>query len=44
MEEVEWNSHTLWDDIEDDEYLCLCDYDDDYDIDNNSDFWRRAAD
>ncbi|KAJ5197161.1 hypothetical protein N7449_007640 [Penicillium cf. viridicatum] len=41
VEEVEWNSHTSWDDFEDDE--CLRDYDDefdddDYDIDNDSDF------
>ncbi|KAF4763040.1 hypothetical protein N7455_010837 [Penicillium solitum] len=25
VEEVEWNSHTSWDNFEDDEYLCLCD-------------------
>ena len=35
---------TTMDDIEDEDYL-FDDYDDDeYDIDNDSDFWRRAAD
>lgn len=49
VEEEEWNNDRTWDDVEDDESL-YDDYDDDdyddddYDIDNDSDFWRRAAD
>lgn len=43
-EEEEWDIGRSWDDIEDEDYL-FDDYDDDeYDIDNDSDFWRRAAD
>ncbi|KAF4213898.1 hypothetical protein CNMCM5878_009888 [Aspergillus fumigatiaffinis] len=43
-EEEEWDVDRSWDDIEDEDYL-FDDYDDvDYDIDNDSDFWRRAAD
>ena len=44
VEEEEWNNDRTWDDVEDDESL-YDDYDDDdYDIDNDSDFWRKAAD
>ncbi|KAJ5110558.1 hypothetical protein N7532_001093 [Penicillium argentinense] len=44
VEEEEWNEDRSWDDVEDDEFH-YDDYDDDdYDIDNDSDFWRRAAD
>lgn len=44
VEEAEWNCDRSWDDFEDDQYLSD-DYDEDeYDIDNDSDFWRRAAD
>jgi hypothetical protein len=43
-EEEEWDVDRSWDDIEDEDYL-FDDYDDvEYDIDNDSDFWRRAAD
>jgi hypothetical protein len=43
-EEEEWDVDRSWDDLEDEDYL-FDDYDDDeYDIDNDSDFWRRAAD
>jgi hypothetical protein len=44
VEEEVWDNDRSWDDFEDDEAL-YDDYDDDdYDIDNDSDFWRRAAD
>ncbi|CEO59645.1 hypothetical protein PMG11_04313 [Penicillium brasilianum] len=44
VEDEEWNNDRPWDDVEDDEFL-YDDYDDDdYDIDNDSEFWRRAAD
>ncbi|KAJ5472011.1 hypothetical protein N7539_008580 [Penicillium diatomitis] len=43
VEEEEWNDDRSWDDVEDDEFLYDYD-DDDYDIENDSDFWRRAAD
>lgn len=42
-EDEEWDIDRTWDEIEGEEYFD--DYDDDeYDIDNDSDFWRRAAD
>ncbi|KAI9923425.1 hypothetical protein ASPWEDRAFT_177795 [Aspergillus wentii DTO 134E9] len=47
MEEEEWDNDRTWDEIEDDYYLYNDDDDDNddgYDIDNDSDFWRRAAD
>jgi hypothetical protein len=44
VEVEEWDVDRSWDDFEDDEYLHNDDDDDDYDIDNDSDFWRRAAD
>ncbi|KAJ5887735.1 hypothetical protein N7495_007776 [Penicillium taxi] len=47
LEELEWDFDALSNDHEDD-YDDYDDYDDDddddYDIDNDSDFWRRAAD
>lgn len=42
VEHEEWDDDRGWDDIEDDDYYD--DDDEDYDIDNDSDFWRRAAD
>ncbi|KAJ5467112.1 hypothetical protein N7475_004864 [Penicillium sp. IBT 31633x] len=44
VEEAEWDIDRLSDEYGDDEYPSD-DYDaDDYNIDNDSDFWRRAAD
>jgi hypothetical protein len=42
--EEEWNNDRTWDDVEDDESLYNDYDDDDYDINNDSDFWRRAVD
>lgn len=43
VEKEEWNSDRCLDDFEYDEFL-YDDYDVDYDVDNDSDFWRRAGD
>jgi hypothetical protein len=42
--EVDWKTSRSLDGFEDDEYLYNDNDVDDYDIDNDSDFWRRAAD
>lgn len=44
VEVEEWGDDRSWGDYEDDEYPDDDYDDDDYDIDNDSDFWRRAAD
>lgn len=48
VQEEDWDSNRIQDEIENDYYLYADDGDynddDDYDIDNNNDFWRRAAD
>jgi hypothetical protein len=44
VEEVDWDIDGSEYDFEDDEYLYDDDDDDDYDVDNGSDYWRRQAD
>ncbi|OJJ65840.1 hypothetical protein ASPBRDRAFT_201504 [Aspergillus brasiliensis CBS 101740] len=44
VEVKDWDVDRSWGDYEDDDYPSDDYDDDDYDIDNDSDFWRRAAD